>query len=91
MRHMETYMGTKVNNWDAGFKKRSKKQMRFLRAKYCAAILSAEQNDHSVDNIDAATANYKRRCVSEAIDVEKFVMNYQPPQVDKPPLSSADV
>lgn len=91
MRHMETYMGNKVKNWDAGFKQQLKKQMRFLRAKYYASILSSEQNDHNVDNIYTATAHYKQSGGPHAIDVEEFVMNYQPPNVDKPAQSRADV
>lgn len=77
MRHMETYMGTKLKEWECGLKKRSKKQLRFLRAKFCAAILSAENNDHNVDNILAAK-EYVLKCNEGGpIDIETFVATYQ--------------
>lgn len=83
MRHMETYMGTKANEWDTGLKKRSKKQMWFLRAKYCADILSVVHNGHNVDNIQAATEHFKQCSREGVIDVEKFLMNYVPPVEEK--------
>lgn len=77
MRHMETYMGTKLKEWDCGLKKRSKKQLRFLRVKYCTSLLAAEHNGHNEDNIIAAKEHYERSCASGPIDVEMIVATYQ--------------
>lgn len=70
-------MGTKLKEWECGLKKRSKKQLRFLWAKYCAAILSAENNDHNVDNIEAAR-EYVLKCNEGGpIGSKKFLATYQ--------------
>lgn len=77
MRHMETYMGKRLKDWNPGFKSRSKNQMRFLRAKFCKAILTSEYNDHNVDIILAAQDHYKMSNEIAKVDVEKFVTNYK--------------
>lgn len=70
-------MGTKLKEWESGLKKWSKKQLRILRAKYCAAILSAENNDHNVDNIEAVR-EYVLKCNEGGlVDIETFVATYQ--------------
>lgn len=51
MLHMETYMGQKMRDWNCGLKQRSEKHMRFLRVKYCKALLTSENNNHSADNV----------------------------------------
>lgn len=89
MRHMETFLGTKLSEFKSSLRLRSKKQLRFLRAKYCAAILTAKYNDHNVDNIEAATTYYKQVCDEKGhIDIENFVMTYQTSLTDQQPAAS---
>lgn len=89
MRHMETFLGNKMSEFRSGLKIRSKKQIKFLRAKYCASIMTAEYNDHNVDNIEAATAYYKKICDDKGhVDIENYVLTYQPPPNDQQPVAS---
>lgn len=76
MRHMETYMGQKVKDWKIGLKNNSIKQLRFLRGKYCRALLTSEVNDLNEDNIKNATTYYSLACEQGPVDVEKLVIEY---------------
>lgn len=59
MRHMETYLGSSEFKSDVGIKKDSARQMRYMRVKYCAAILKSEFNSLREQNIKKASASYK--------------------------------
>lgn len=75
MRHMETYMGQKMKDWNPGLRKNGLKQLRYMRAKYSAALLSYEMNDHREDNIAVANDHYKF-ARSDEVDVEKMLEIY---------------
>lgn len=44
MRHMETYMGQRVKDWDTGLARNSVKNLQELRVKYCKVLLTCEAN-----------------------------------------------
>ncbi|GER41648.1 E3 ubiquitin-protein ligase [Striga asiatica] len=72
MRHMETYMGDSVKNWKVGLRKNSANQLKYLRAKYCATILSADINIHKEHNLYAADLHYRISKSRGSINVEKL-------------------
>lgn len=80
MRHMETYMGAGVSNWFTGFKKRSKKQMRFLRAKYLKVILTCDTNLRGKLNVRDAAMYLKVSSSGGPINIEKLVTSDKPKQ-----------
>lgn len=82
MRHMETYMGQKVKDLKIGLKKNSTKQLRFLRGKYCKALLTSEVNDLNEDNIKNSATYYMLACEHGPVDVEKLVIEYVKKQDD---------
>lgn len=51
MRHMETFMSTPSGKWSCGMSKKSKKQIRTMRVRYCASILGWEKNEHRDENL----------------------------------------
>ncbi|KAL3651716.1 hypothetical protein CASFOL_004718 [Castilleja foliolosa] len=62
MRHLETYRGQPLKNYKCGLTaENSEKQLKVLRVKYCAAILSNECNVLKEENVVVARAYYKRR------------------------------
>ncbi|KAL3639563.1 hypothetical protein CASFOL_017470 [Castilleja foliolosa] len=62
MRHLETYKGQTLKNYKSGLTAANiEKQLKVLRVKYCAAILSNECNVLHEENVDVARAYYKRR------------------------------
>lgn len=44
MRHMETFMGQRVKDWDSGLARNSVKNLQELRVKYCKVLLTCEAN-----------------------------------------------
>lgn len=76
MRHMETYMGECGANWDAGFKKRSTKQMRYLRVKYLKCILCSRINLLAERNKENAHDHYRMSCDDRRISMEKLLMEH---------------
>ncbi|KAL3624904.1 hypothetical protein CASFOL_031572 [Castilleja foliolosa] len=68
MRHMETYTGQTLKNYKCGLTaKNSDKQLKMLRIKYCAAILSDDCNVLNDQNLPAARAYYKRKVKDNGI------------------------
>ncbi|XP_057769044.1 uncharacterized protein LOC130989101 [Salvia miltiorrhiza] len=59
MRHMETFKGEYSGKWITGMKRNSKQQMRYMRVKYCAAIVGASSNLLK-DNILSEAEKYCR-------------------------------
>lgn len=76
MRHMETYMGACGASWDIGFKKKSKKQMRYLRVKYLKCILCSRINLLADQNKENAFDHYRMSCDDRRIVVEKLLMEH---------------
>ncbi|KAH6797073.1 hypothetical protein C2S52_021627 [Perilla frutescens var. hirtella] len=69
MRHMETYMGGGVEGWNCGIKRMNGAQMRCMRLKYCAAILTAENNIHKDDIIKSARRVYSSVIAKRPVSV----------------------
>nr|GMD99869.1 uncharacterized protein LOC109162486 [Ipomoea batatas] len=60
MRHMESYLGGGLRNWDCGLDRQNKSQLDRLRLKYVAAILNAENNELRDENISMALEFVKK-------------------------------
>lgn len=56
MRHMESYVGQSVKNWDCGLRRGDPSQLKQLRRKYLHAISTSEFNTHRDSNIMRAVA-----------------------------------
>ncbi|KAH6761356.1 hypothetical protein C2S51_018305 [Perilla frutescens var. frutescens] len=69
MRHMETYMGGGIKNWSIGLRKIFLSQLKKVRVKYCAEILSAVNNVHKSRNIDGAKWHFRVSCEDGIIKV----------------------
>lgn len=76
MRHMEMYFGEKESEWDIGIPVRSKKVFRFLRAKYCSALLTSDNNNQALENIAKAVEHFKKENKAGNIDVEHIVATF---------------
>lgn len=55
MKHMETYLGQDVKQWDIGFKKKDFEPLKKLRVEYCSIILTDQSNILRNDVIEKAT------------------------------------
>lgn len=75
MRHLETYKGDGLKNWKCGIKPNNLKQLRFMRAKYCAAILSADSNIRAVRNKAEASLFYRMLSQDGPISAEEFLLS----------------
>ncbi|KAH6827467.1 hypothetical protein C2S53_002504 [Perilla frutescens var. hirtella] len=75
MRHMETYKGGGLKNWDPELQTNNAKQMKILRALYCVAILSAETNIHKGRIAEDANIHYRMSCEDGLIKIEPIIMN----------------
>ncbi|KAH6764367.1 hypothetical protein C2S51_015616 [Perilla frutescens var. frutescens] len=74
MRHMETYMGGVVKNWKSGLRAKNQMQLRYLRIKYCAAILTAEYNIHMQRNIRDARLYFQASSKDNPISIENLYL-----------------
>lgn len=77
MRHMETYMGEYGSKWKHGFNLKLKKQLQYLRIKYCAAIATAECNELKDYNIDVADSLYLLVSKEKPLDLEDFLIGFR--------------
>ncbi|KAH6834412.1 hypothetical protein C2S53_004542 [Perilla frutescens var. hirtella] len=75
MRHMETYKGGSLRHWNFGLTSDNAKQMKYLRAKYCAAILNAESNIHKERIMADASLYYRATCGDGPHNIDAIVMN----------------
>lgn len=75
MRHMETFMGDCSTKWKSGLKKGNKRQMQYLRIKYCAAIVGAENNKWKNKNIDDANSYCTASSEKEPIHIESILLS----------------
>lgn len=57
MRHMETYKGQQVKEWNCGLN--SEKSLQDLRVKYCKVLLTSEANMLREENIKCMEAWFK--------------------------------
>ena len=76
MRHMETYKGEREGCWNCGLKKSSSGVLQSLRAKYCSALMLANNSHRSFKNKQVTEAYYKEESNSHVIDVEKMIATY---------------
>nr|GMD34450.1 uncharacterized protein LOC109175178 [Ipomoea batatas] len=54
MRHLETFIGQTVDEWDSGLQKDNKTQLNNLRIKYFTALVTSDLNKHKGRNIQQA-------------------------------------
>lgn len=64
MRHMGTYMGQRVQEWECGFKNLDIKKMRVVRAKYCKALITSEFNRFNAKCAAAAKEHMELKIAS---------------------------
>ncbi|GER27266.1 peptide chain release factor 2 [Striga asiatica] len=69
MRLMETHISNAVENSRLGIKLNCQTQLKFLRGKYCAAILVAENNMLKHLNMSAADMHYQLSFENSSIDI----------------------
>ncbi|KAH6798821.1 Rhodanese/Cell cycle control phosphatase superfamily protein [Perilla frutescens var. frutescens] len=74
MRHMETYKGNVMRNWKSGLKVDNPRQMKFLRAKYCGAILDANSNKLREGILAEATFHYAASSEDGLVNVNEIVL-----------------
>ncbi|KAH6815107.1 hypothetical protein C2S51_019927 [Perilla frutescens var. frutescens] len=75
MRHMETYKGGSLRHWNSGLTSDNAKQMKYLRAKYCAVILNDESNIHKERIMADASLYYRATCGDGPHNIDAIVMN----------------
>ncbi|KAL1541069.1 hypothetical protein AAHA92_25333 [Salvia divinorum] len=73
MRHMESYMGQRLQDWKCGLSVRSKNKLQRLRAKYCGALMNAGNNHEYFNNKKSTTSHYENDSKYMKIDVEKMI------------------
>lgn len=76
MRHMETYMGQRIKDWDTGFKAKCQTKMRIYRAKYCKALLSSKFNRKKKENDAAAKHHLDKASPEVQKDIDNFIASY---------------
>ncbi|GFQ02608.1 hypothetical protein PHJA_002404800 [Phtheirospermum japonicum] len=76
MHHMETYMGEGVRGCKCGFKTKAPMQMLYLRAQYCATILTSVNNIHANRNKESALLHYRLACEDGEIDMVQLLDDY---------------
>ncbi|KAH6766684.1 hypothetical protein C2S52_017667 [Perilla frutescens var. hirtella] len=74
MRHMETYMGDAVRNWRSGLRAKNEMQLKYLRIKYCAAVLTAECNIHRQRNVRDSRLYFRASSKDNPISFEKLYL-----------------
>ncbi|GER55775.1 capsid protein VP1 [Striga asiatica] len=77
MRLMETHISNAVENWKLGIKMNCQTQLKFLRGKYCAAILAAENNMLKHLNMSAADMHYQLSFEDSSVDIVPPWINEQ--------------
>lgn len=70
MRHMETYMGQRVRDWNIGLMANSAKALQELRVKYCRVLLATEANHVRKTNMGRVVAWFKG---FQHVNFNKFV------------------
>ncbi|KAL6581057.1 hypothetical protein OROMI_006980 [Orobanche minor] len=75
MRHMETYMGEMGKKWMHGLNRKSRKQLRYLRARYCASIAASECNEQKNEIVDLSESYCSLFAEKKASDLESSVIN----------------
>lgn len=77
MRHMETYMGTKVTDWKCDLTNKQSKSLQLLRPKYCTAMLY-NKNSRAFSCVPRLTSNqFAAAKKIRPIDVENMVAEYK--------------
>lgn len=75
MRHMETYKGIGIKDFDAGFDKNEKKQiteLNDLRAKYIVKILTSNLNDEEIkDYVTNESTKFNKLAVRRKNEIMK--------------------
>lgn len=79
MRHMETYMGTKANEWKCDLTNKESKSFQLLRAKFCQALVYSDENTVHSNIVWIATSHFVEGRKKGPIDVEKMVSEYPKP------------
>ena len=79
MRHMETYMGTKVNNWKCDLTNKPSKAFQLLRAKFVTTMVYSNENK-VIDYMMRTTTSHMEEARNKGtVDVEKMVANFPKP------------
>ena len=79
MRHMETYMGNKANEWKCDLTSKPSKSFQLLRAKFCQALVYSNENTAHSNIMRTATSHFEQARNKGHIDVEKMVWEYPKP------------
>ena len=82
LRHLEVYMGEREGHWNCGLSNRNRGAIQYLRAKYCCALMLADNNHSSFFNKTTASIHYANDSKTMKIDVEKMIANYKASVLD---------
>ncbi|KAL3646700.1 hypothetical protein CASFOL_009244 [Castilleja foliolosa] len=74
MRHMETYMGGSLKSWRYELSKNNQRTMKYLRARYTAALLGSEIIIHRNRVMSDAKKYYTEKIGSNQIGVDQLLM-----------------
>ncbi|KAL3624434.1 hypothetical protein CASFOL_023396 [Castilleja foliolosa] len=77
MRHMETYMGETVRSWRCGLAKDKPKMLKYMRVKYCAAILGSDINILRDQVLAASKEYYELKSKAEVVGVDELLTVYE--------------
>ena len=76
MRHMETYMGQKANEWKCGLTPRSALSLQYLRAKISKELLFGDSNAVTYKVMQLTQQCNEEGKMKGSIDVEKMIAEY---------------
>ena len=79
MRHLETYMGGPVRNWNSGLTKKGTESFIKLRARYTEALLIGDTNKKAFETLTMIKKKFENDSKKEEIDVEKMIREFKPP------------
>ncbi|XP_047953122.1 uncharacterized protein LOC125198954 [Salvia hispanica] len=80
MRHLETYMGGPVRNWNSGLTKKGTESFIKLRARYTEALLIGDTNKKAFDTFTMIQKKFENDSKKGEIDVEKMIREFKPPE-----------
>ncbi|KAL3617425.1 hypothetical protein CASFOL_037746 [Castilleja foliolosa] len=77
MRHMETYMGETVRSWKCGLANDKPKMLKYMRVKYCAAILGSDININRDQVLAASKEYYELKSKAGVVGVDELLTVYE--------------
>ena len=80
MRHLETYMGGAVRNWNSCLTKMGTESFIKLRVRYTETLLIGDTNKKAFDTFTMIQKKFENDSKKGEIDVEKMIREFKPPE-----------